>query len=223
MLDPALRSRHRPARFWTISGLAVALLGIPATVQLFRLLPSGDAAMLAREFTLLALGALLLVIVLKGERRPLSSVGLSFRRPGRSLVWGVLLACACFAALVACLGVFSLVGLSYGEGAGVSPSLGVVAVTVFRAGVVEELFYRGFAIERLTELGCSRWIAATFTSLAFAGFHYRQGVAGMVLALVLGALLTGFYLWKRDLLAAMTGHFLVDFVPNVLLPLMAGE
>jgi hypothetical protein len=27
-------------------------------------------------------------------------------------------------------------------------------------------------------------------------------------------------MWKRDLVAAMFAHFLVDFVPNVLLPLL---
>ena len=53
----------------------------------------------------------------------------------------------------------------------------------------------------------------------FAAFHYRQGLAGIFLALILGAVLTGFYLWKRNLTANMFGHFLVDFVPNVVLPL----
>jgi hypothetical protein len=33
---------------------------------------------------------------------------------------------------------------------------------------------------------------------------------------VLGGILAGFYLWRRDLVANMTGHFLVDFVGNVL-------
>jgi hypothetical protein len=28
--------------------------------------------------------------------------------------------------------------------------------------------------------------------------------------------LSGFYLWRRDLIANMIGHFMVDFVANVL-------
>jgi len=40
---------------------------------------------------------------------------------------------------------------------------------------------------------------------------------------VLGSIITGYYLWKRDLLAAMFAHFLVDFVPNVLLPALGGD
>ena len=34
--------------------------------------------------------------------------------------------------------------------------------------------------------------------------------------LALGGVLTGFYLWRRDLIANMIGHFMVDFVANVL-------
>jgi hypothetical protein len=42
---------------------------------------------------------------------------------------------------------------------------------------------------------------------------------GLVLAVVcgvIGAVLAAFYLWCRDLVANMVGHFLVDFVANVL-------
>jgi len=33
---------------------------------------------------------------------------------------------------------------------------------------------------------------------------------------VLGAALTLFYMWRRDLLANMIGHFMVDFIDHVL-------
>ena len=45
--------------------------------------------------------------------------------------------------------------------------------------------------------------------------------AVVVIALVLGGILTAFYLWRQDLVANMFGHFLVDFVSNVL-PAMFG-
>jgi uncharacterized protein len=53
----------------------------------------------------------------------------------------------------------------------------------------------------------------------FALGHYRQGVAGIIIALLTGAVLTYAYVWKRDLVANMIAHFTVDFVPNILLPL----
>lgn len=34
---------------------------------------------------------------------------------------------------------------------------------------------------------------------------------------VLGGVLSGLYLWKRNLWVNMSVHFLVDFIPNVLL------
>jgi membrane protease YdiL (CAAX protease family) len=36
-----------------------------------------------------------------------------------------------------------------------------------------------------------------------------------VIALALGAILSGFYLLRRDLVANMIAHFLVDFIANV--------
>jgi len=95
----------------------------------------------------------------------------------------------------------------------------VTLLAVVRAGISEEVLYRGYALERLQSLTGSKWIAAATTLVLFAAFHYRQGLAGIFLALILGAVLTGFYLWKRNLTANMFGHFLVDFVPNVVLPL----
>jgi CAAX protease family protein len=209
------------SRGWTLAGLAIALLGIPAIVTGQRLLspsPTAFGAVVAREVAILALTAFLLWIVVTRERQPLSSIGFRVDRIGRSLAWGFALAIVCFAAVLACLASYSALGVHYGEGAALSRSLPVTLLTVMRAGISEEVFYRGYAIERLQSLTGSKSIAGAISLAAFAGFHFRQGPAGIVLALVLGAVITGYYLWKRDLLAAMFAHFLVDFVPNVLVP-----
>jgi membrane protease YdiL (CAAX protease family) len=87
---------------------------------------------------------------------------------------------------------------------------------VIRAGVVEELFYRGYAIERLQALGLSRGVSAAIPLVIFSLGHWTGGWANIVIALALGAILAGFYLWRRDLVANMIGHGLVDFVANVL-------
>lgn len=178
--------------------------------------PLGNGAIIARELAILGLAALLIWIVTAKERLPLSSIGIRFDRLGRSLGWGVLLAALSIVAAVVCLAVYSAIGVSYGEGEGISRALPVTALVVVRAGIAEEVFYRGFAIERLQSLTGSKWIAAAISLVLFAAFHFRQGLAGVVLAFALGAVLTGFYLWKRDLIANMAGHFLVDFIPNVL-------
>lgn len=212
----------RTYRGWTYIGLIVALFGIPAVTTAHRMLTSDSLAsggIVARELGILAVTALLLAIILKGERQPLSSIGIRTDDLGRSLAWAVGLAVVCLAAAVACLAIYHAMGVHYGEGPGISRALPVTSLTVMRAGISEEVLYRGYAIERLQSLTGSKWIAAAVSLALFAAFHFRQGWAGVVLAFVLGAVLTAFYLWKRDLIANILAHFLVDFVPNVVLPL----
>ena len=96
------------------------------------------------------------------------------------------------------------------------PECQLDTLIVFRAGVVEELFYRGYAIERLQALGLNRYWAAAILLIIFALGHWTGGAANVVIAVALGGILAGFYLWRRDLIANMIGHFAVDFVANVL-------
>jgi len=214
------------SRGWTNIGLAIALLGIPAIVTAHRYLapdPMATPAIVIRELAILALTAFLLWIVVSKERLPLSSVGIRTNAVGRSLAWGFGLAVVAFILLAGVLVLYSTMGIHYGEGQSISRALPVTLLAVTRAGISEEVLYRGFALERLQTMTGSKWIAAGVTLVLFAAFHFRQGWAGIFIAFVVGALFTAFYLWKRNLIANMFGHFLVDFVPNVLLPLIFGE
>ena len=221
-----LRMTATTSRRWTIAGLLIALFGLPLIVTASRLLsenPKSDGAIVVREVAILALTAFLVWIVVSRERRPLSSIQLRFDHLGKTLAWGFGLAVVCFAVLLACLAGFTAFGIRYGEGGQIAPSLTVALLTVLRAGISEEVFYRGFAIERMQEMFGSKWIAAGISLVIFAAFHYRQGLPGIFLAFVIGAVLTAFFLWKRNLLAAIFAHFLVDFVPNILLPLLGAQ
>jgi uncharacterized protein len=215
------------ARPWTVIGLVIALLGLPAIVIGYRLVvadPTAGANVALRETAILALVALLLWIVVKGERQPLSSIGVGGTGVWRTLGWALVLMLLIVLGLAGCLGLFALTGVHYGQGsAPLSVSMWATALTTARAGIAEEVFYRGYAIERIEALTGSRWAAALIPLIMFAAFHYRQGLPGIVVALVLGAILTAFYLWKRNLIANIIAHFLVDFIPNVLLPLLAGD
>jgi len=112
------------------------------------------------------------------------------------------------------VGITHYTGGSAGEAFSKLP-VWLVTLIVFRAGVVEELFYRGYAIERLEALGLNRYLAAAIPLLIFSVGHWTGGWANIVIALALGAILSGFYLWRRDLVANMIAHFLVDFLSNV--------
>jgi len=91
----------------------------------------------------------------------------------------------------------------------------LLTVICVRAGIAEELFYRGYAIERLQALGLSRFWAAAIPIVIFSVGHWTTGWQNIVTAFIIGSVLAAFYLWRRDLLANMIAHFLVDFISVV--------
>ncbi len=168
-----------------------------------------------REALLLATAAALLIYVRRVEGLSLRSVGLGTSVWWKSIGWGVVTAILCGAAGAA---VATLTKFNGGAAAREMARLPLwlVAVIVFRAGFVEELFFRGFAIERLIGMGWPRYAAALFPLTVFALLHWYNGVANVLLAFVLGAILAAFYLWRRDLVANIIAHFVVDFLTLVL-------
>lgn len=157
----------------------------------------------------------LLLLVRRGEKLPLTSIGIGTAPWWRSILWGLVLTVIC-AAVGFGLAVLTKYGHSSAAEALAKLPLWLITLIVFRAGVVEELFYRGYAIERLQALGLNRYWAAAIPLIIFAVGHWTGGWANIVIALALGGILSAFYLWRRDLVANMIGHFLVDFVANVL-------
>lgn len=213
------------SRAWTWVGLFVALFATPAVALAFRLAGftrADSAAVVVRELTMLAFVALLLWLIRARERLPLSSIGWRRQPLLPAILWTLALLAAFVAVLLALLGVvLPALGLKYGGGGGPAASLAVTALVVVRAGVAEEIFYRGYAVERLRALTGSTAVAALVPLALFAGFHYSQGVAGVIVALCIGAVATGFYLWRRNLLVLIAAHVLTDFIPNVVLPMLS--
>ena len=68
---------------------------------------------------------------------------------------------------------------------------------------------------RTSGAGREGWMTAIPLAI-FAVGHWTGGWANIVIALVIGGILAGFYLWRRDLVSNMFAHTLVDFVANVL-------
>jgi CAAX protease family protein len=172
------------------------------------------AAAILKETLIWASAAALLLIICRGERLSFRSIGLSTCRWWKSIAWGLVIAVAS-AAVVG--GLAYVTGYGHGPGSAAFEKLPLWLVTliVFRAGVVEELFYRGYAIERLRMVGLGRFWSVTIPLVIFSLGHWSGGAANILIALAAGIILTGFYLWRRDLVANMIGHGLVDFVANV--------
>jgi membrane protease YdiL (CAAX protease family) len=168
-----------------------------------------------KELGMWATALVLLMIVRWGEGLPFSSVGLGTTRWVKSILWGLLIAVICLAVGGLLVALTGYNGGETGKAFGKLP-LWLVTLIVIRAGAVEELCYRGYAIERLQSLGVPGWLAAAIPLAIFGIGHWTGGWANIIIALALGAILAVFYLWRRDLAANMIGHFLVDFVGNVL-------
>jgi len=176
---------------------------------------SSVTAQIEREAIFWACTALLVGYIVFVERRTLSSIGL--RRPTwKSLIFGVAGAAVMIAGMAFIyLVIFPAFGLSDESQIAAAKNLpfGLLFVVVVRAAVFEEIFYRGFAIERLAEITGLRWLAASISLAAFTYAHLDYwGWAHLVVAGFGGAVLTGMYLWRRDLASNMIAHFLIDAV-----------
>jgi membrane protease YdiL (CAAX protease family) len=213
MTDPPAQ---RPSPV-TWLGLFIALFGMLIVRQLVnQVWPTPTfASALIKEAGMWLVAVVLAVIIRVGERLPLSSIGLGTARWGKSILWGFLLGIGC---LLVGGGLVALTGFTGGEAGKAFDKLPtwLLALIVLRAGVVEELCYRGYAIERLHALGLPRGLAAGVPLLIFGVGHWTGGWANILIALVLGGILALFFIWRRDLVANMIGHWFVDFISNVL-------
>jgi uncharacterized protein len=198
-------------------GLCLSLFSMIIIRQGFRAISPepGMALVLAREACMFASAAALVWLVRRREKLPLQSIGIGTSPVWKSLAWGVVIAMACIlpAALIA-----KFTGYGHGAGSQAFSKLPtwVVLMVVVRAGVVEELFYRGYPIDRLKGLGFGRIASWVIPLLIFGAAHWTGGAANIAMALVLGAIMTAFFQWRQDLVSNMFGHFLIDFVTNVL-------
>ena len=200
-----------------IVGLTIALI-IPSLLVLapFGKLPLGgnqSLAAIVNEAVIWTLTFAVLAIVLFWERRPLTSIGLG--RPswpairfGFFVVFGLIV----LAGLAA--GAVMMAGLEIPSG----PAEMVLALPLplkifigLSAGFTEEVLFRGYAIERMTELTRSRWLGAILPIVIFGAVHAPFWGAGhAIVAGMSGLWLTLVYLWRRNLWTNITAHMLLD-------------
>jgi len=171
--------------------------------------------MVCNELIYWTLVAATFFYLLKVEKRPLSSIG--FRRPG---ILDGLIAIAFAAATIAGLAavyflVFPALHITEEREIGklVSAPGWWLAISVLRAGVSEEVLFRGYPIERLHELTGSRAIAAILPLVAFTLAHIGPwGWSHVIVATFGGVMLTWLYLWRRNLWVSIFAHCLIDGV-----------
>jgi membrane protease YdiL (CAAX protease family) len=162
-------------------------------------------------------GLLVLGIALLGEPRTLASIGL--RRPTRwTPLWGlgaaiVLLALGGLASFVTYNVLHATNHTPEQVEALVRGSLGFGLLLALRAGVIEEVLYRGLAIEQLAVLTGRRWLAALVATLAFIAVHAVHFDPRQLIPIATASFaLAGIYLWRRNLWINIIAHTLIDAV-----------
>src|ERR1700719_64083 len=197
-------------------GLAIALFGMGIVrhgVLYFSPTLTVSAAIWTESLMWVCVAALCLIIR-RGEKLPFSSVGLGTYRWTKSLGWGLVITIA----IIVVGSIPDVIALlsHYHENQFAQQltqlPVWILTLSCVRGGVGEELFFRGYAIERLEALGLSRFWAAAIPVLIFSIGHWTSGWPNIIVAFLIGSVLAAFYLWRRDLLANMIAHFLVDFI-----------
>lgn len=198
-------------------GLFIALFVLFLIRQAIRTVSHepGTALVTVREVLYFASAVALLMLVKRVEKLPLESIGLGTSVWWKSAFWGLV-------TMLLCGGAAELLAIVTKGGDGSTLPfehlpLWVCVLIVFRAGIVEELFYRGYAIERLRAMGAGRFASAGLPLFLFALGHYGGAWVDLLQPLALGGILAGFYLWRRDLVANILAHTLVDLVGTGLL------
>jgi len=221
-----------PSKGWaaSLTGLTVALV-LPALLTSLapknRIVGLSPALAIAlNEAAVWALTLAVIAIVLFWERRPLSSIGLG--RPSWSAVsMGV--------AVTAGLGLLAMAAVYALQNAGMDMPQGqediVLGIPVWlqllvaaSAGFTEEILFRGYAIERLTELTGNRWVGAILPIIVFGAVHAPfWGVAHAIVAGLSGLWLTLLYLWRRNLWTNITAHALLDGLVFIAVDMMGSD
>jgi len=147
------------------------------------------------------------------ERRPLPSLG--FRSLHRWDVVTTLAAAVVMMAGLAGIYYFVLPRVGADETAPIDQLLATPlwwrVISVIRAGVAEEIIFRGYAIGRLADVSGSVGIAATVSWAVFTVAHVGPwGFGHLLLAGYGGLVLTVLWLRRRNLWVNILAHVLVD-------------
>lgn len=175
---------------------------------------SVQAAML-REAVLLG-GSLLLMRYLL-QSGPVTAAEMGWVRPGKkTLIWGLLCLLGLVLGMVFLFLVRGWLKVDDGMaqiGARAAHPIWMLFMFSAVAAISEEIVYRGILIGWLTRITGRLWAGALIALVLFAVSHVGTWDWNYaILAAVPGAVLTLFFVWKRDLGVCIAGHFLLDFL-----------
>jgi len=144
----------------------------------------------------------------------LGRLGLDATRPGRDVLWGIVLAAAIG---VPGLAVY-LGGRALGLSVNVVPTaldtfwwtIPVLLLSAMRAGVTEEVIAIGYLFARLRDLGWGTWQIILTSALLRGTYHLYQGFGGFIGNLAMGIVFGWLYHRFGRLLPLVIAHIAID-------------
>jgi membrane protease YdiL (CAAX protease family) len=203
----AARGRCSPL---TAVGVLVAMGGPPLLATLGRHRSPGIAAA--------TYAALVIAVVAIAHHEGLPAARLGLRRPDRATLPTAAALAIVYIYAITPLMTWALARLG---GAGFEPGLRELRAlpaawltALIVVGVaVEELFYRGYAFERLVACTRSTLAGGLISSVAFGLAHAPLWGLEVGVVLILPAVTaTAVYAWRRDLLALVLAHVVTDLL-----------
>ncbi len=192
----------------------LALLGPPALAAVTRRwggLPSSLTVQVVGQAALSAIAVGVLLILVRWQRLPLRAIGI--RRPD---AWTPVVACVVVLVSRSLLPAVSgwlmrrlaLGGFETGIVSLVAQPTWWHVCVAFTSGPIEELLYRGYAVEQFSALAGRRWAGGALAALAFGLAHIPFWGPGPALAadLPFGVVMVLAYLWRHDLVATSAAH-----------------
>jgi len=219
------RSQSRPSiSLGVVVGLVVALFGSPLLGLLDisdRLNTTAAGQLLLNSVIMWLLVAAILAIVLYWENRSVGSIGLETPSRREATV-GVVAGVAGLVLGILATGI-AVVAFQLERPETLSTleelSLPVKLAVVGTAVVTEEVLWRGYPIERLTELTGSIWIGAATSVVVFLAVHYPEwGVVGAIPQAVFTLAIVGVYVKTRNVVACILTHTVINVVMVLVLP-----
>jgi membrane protease YdiL (CAAX protease family) len=197
--------------------LVYPLFSVPVQASIHNLAPRiGEiAARVVTEGAIWIYAAIVLVIALLWEGRTLVSIGLckpTFASLGFALAGGAAMVGAGALAGYIVYGLLRQPAHANAQAAALVNGSVVYALCIaVRAGVIEEIFFRGLAIEQLGVLTGSRLLSAFLATAVFVVVHALHfDWIQLVPIAAISIVLAGLYLWRHDLWANILAHIAVD-------------
>jgi membrane protease YdiL (CAAX protease family) len=226
-------ARPRPRLWLGILGVTIALSAPAVQALLIPWFESTFPFPLGRFVSLWIFwiaAVLVLAIAYSGEGYPLATFGFGRSQKtlrARLIEWILAVSAALVVAIILIPTSQYLRSLLTDEPAAALDVTAILPVWVMipawiTGSFTEELLFRSYPIERLTQMTGRPWLAAVITLLAFALLHLFtwDWVHVLTLGLPASILLTLLYLWRRNLAFVVIVHAVLN-APLLILPLIA--